>query len=429
MRRPHATKWRRRVRSLADSLWVVPAAYVLGALVLGVVLLRWDENDPFDPSLAISAESASAALSALGGGMIVFTGFVTSVVLLVIQFGSVEFSPRLLRFFRRDLTLKAALGTFTATFVFALVATVQVGRGSDDFVPTRTLLAALGLTLLSIVMFLVLIDRTSNSLRVANVAQRLELAARVVFDAVYPERGSAAAAEQQVRDLRQRAPVQVVRNLDAGAILVTFDRESLVRQATEGSVVIELVRAVGDHVASGGALLNVYGEHELPARKLRRAVELGDERTLDYDPAFAIRILVDISIRALSPAVNDPTTAVQNLGRIEDLLGYAASKELSVGFATDAAGAARLVYPTPTWDDLVALALDEIRAFGAGQYQIARRMRALLDALEATVPEPRLPALARQRQLLDDAVAARFPESQRADALVADRQGLGMGSR
>ena len=188
---------------------------------------------------------------------------------------------------------------------------------------------------------------------------------------------------------------------------------------------VQLVPAVGDRVRPGGALLNVYGEHALSERKLRRAVVLGDERTLDNDPAFAIRVLIDIAIRALSPAVNDPTTAVQSIDRIEDLLRYAAAKHLADGRVRDHRGSTRLIYPTPVWEDLVALALDEIRAFGAGQYQIARRVRALLD----DVPERRRPALLAQRAPLDDAVVRRFPEDQRADALVADRQGLGMSRR
>jgi uncharacterized membrane protein len=127
--------------------------------------------------------------------------------------------------------------------------------------------------------------------------------------------------------------------------------------------------------------------------------------------------------------VNDPTTAVQVLDRIEDLLRYAAAKNLAVGTVTDAGGVTRLVYPTPMWEDLVELGLDEIRAFGANQYQIARRVRALLDALLTDLPERRHAALVTQRALLDDAVARRFPEGQRHDALVADRQGLGMSRR
>jgi len=430
VQRPTRVRWHRLVASLRDSYWLVPAIYVVLALALAFGLARWDDSDPIDLGSSFSASSASAALSALGSGMLAFTGFVTSIVLMVIQFGTSEFSPRLLRWFRRDNTLKFALSTFIATFLFALVATAQVGRGADAVVPTRLLVAALVLTLLSIAMFLVLIDRTANQLRVANVAQRLDIAARKVFDSVYPASATeAAAAAETARSISDRPPAQTVGNDDVGAVFVTLDRPGLARIAKNHDAVIELVHAVGDHVPAGGALARVYGDHAVPERRIRQALVLGDERTIDDDPAFAIRMIVDIAIKALSPAVNDPTTAVQCLHRIEDLLRYAASKHLSIGVVVDDEGMTRLVYPTPTWDDLVELALTEIRAFGAGQYQIARRLHALLDGLIADVPERRRPALVAQQVLLEDAVTHAFPESQRAAALLADPQGLGMPRR
>jgi uncharacterized membrane protein len=125
--------------------------------------------------------------------------------------------------------------------------------------------------------------------------------------------------------------------------------------------------------------------------------------------------------------VIDPTTAVQSLHRIEDVLRYASAKRLAAGVVTGPQDEAPLVYPTPSWDDLVALSPDEIRAFGVGQYQHARRLRALLDDLIADLPEERRPALIRQRQLLDEAVEWLVPAAQRDDALVADPQGLGLG--
>ena len=137
----------------------------------------------------------------------------------------------------------------------------------------------------------------------------------------------------------------------------------------------------------------------------------------------------DVAIKALSPAVNDPTTAVQCLHRIEDVLRYAAAKHLSTGVVTDQQGTVRVLVPAPTWDDLVALALDEIRAFGAGQYQIVRRLRALLDDLTADLPAKRRPALTTQLELLDEAMERAIPLAQRSDALVADRQGLGLAIR
>lgn len=296
--------------------------------------------------------------------------------------------------------------------------------------PTRTIIGALLLMGLSIAMFLALIDLSSYGLRVAAVVQELDAQARRVFDAVYPAAtADVELSEQAVTTLRDQVPVQVIRQGPVGAVVVALDRKRFAREAERHDVVVVLVPAVGDHVPANGRLLEVYGTRPVPERILRRAVLLGDERTLDDDPGFAIRLLVDVAIKALSPAVNDPTTAVQSLDRIEDLLRYAASKHLSNGMVTDRKGAARLVYPTPEWDDLVELALDEIRAFGAGQYQIARRMRALLQALVDDVPERRRAALERQRTLLDDAVSAAISSAQRADSLVPDRQGIGMARR
>ena len=397
-------RWRRALRRLLDSLWFIPAVYVILGLALSVGLLRWDEADPIVLARAISAGSASAALSALGSGMLAFTGFVTSIVLLIIQFGTSEFSPRFLGWFRTDPALRYALGAFIATFLFALVSTAQMGRGTAAFVPTRTLIAALLLTLLSIAMFLLLINRTSYGLRVAKVLQSLDGDARTVFDIVYPSSAAqAAAAEETARSLHGRVAVQTVRNSAVGSVLVTLDRPRLVNLAESHDAVIELAYAVGDHVPGGGALLNVYGSRAISGRQLRNALAMGDERTLGDDPAFTFRMMVDVAIKALSPAVNDPTTAVQALDRIEDVLRYAAAKHLSAGVVTDGTGVIRLVYPTPTWEDLVELALDEIRAFGAGQYQVARRLRALLDALIADLPEHRR-RLEAQSALLADAV-------------------------
>jgi uncharacterized membrane protein len=414
---------------LSASMLVIPAIYVVLALGLSFGLTQWDKSDPATFG-SISAASAQTALSALASGMLAFTGFVTSVVLLVVQFGTSEFSTRLVRWFNRDTTLRYALGTFTATFLYALVSTAQINTGSGSAPPSRTLVAALVLTLLSIFMFLRLVTKTSNGLRVASVVQSLDVTARQVFDDVYPTSASdAAQAEKAAHRLRNDAPIQTVYADDVGAVIVTLDQRGLVALAQQGNAVIEMVHAVGDHVPPRAPLLNVHGDHPLPAKRLRRAVFMDDERTIDDDPSFALRMLVDIAIKALSPAVNDPTTAVQSLDRIEDLLRYAAEKHLSVGFVADKNGTTRLVFPTPTWEDLVELALDEIRQFGANQYQIARRVRALLDSLLEDLPESRQQALHRQMKLLNDAVTSAFSEDQRTDAMVPDRQGIGMSRR
>ena len=421
---PGNIRVRRLARRLFASALFFPALYAVVALLASFALVRWDAAAPTTLGLDISAASAQSAMSALTSGMLAFTGFVTSVVLLIVQFGTSEFSPRLVRWFNSDRTLNLALSTFIAAFLFALVTTAQINTSAGAPPPTRSMVAATALTLLSILMFLLLIARTQNGLRVAKVVQDVDAAARQVFDAVYPSTRSGDESAEPTAD-RRDAPVQTLYAGDVGAVLATLDQGALVALARRGDALIRMRRAVGDHIPANAPLLDVYGEKRLPEARLRRCVILDDERTLDFDPAFAFRMLVDIAIKALSPAVNDPTTAVQSIDRIEDLLRFAASKHLSAGAVADRSGALRLVYPTPTWDDLVELALDEIRQFGAGQYQIARRLRALLDTLLADLPERRRPALRRQLELLDDAVAAAYPLTQRADALVPDPQGIG----
>ena len=157
---------------------------------------------------------------------------------------------------------------------------------------------------------------------------------------------------------------------------------------------------------------------------------MGEERTFDQDPKYAIRLLVDIAIRALSPAINDPTTGVQALDQIGDLLFRLGRRRLEAGAFRDRDGHVRLVMPLPTWEDFLMLAFDEIRTYGADSVQVMRRMRALISDLIAVVPDERRPALVRWQGRLQTTIESHFanPED-RADALAEDRQGLGVPRR
>ena len=153
---------------------------------------------------------------------------------------------------------------------------------------------------------------------------------------------------------------------------------------------------------------------------------MDDERTIDQDPLYALRLLVDIAARALSPAVNDPSTAVQALDRIEGLLRILAIRDLDAGALHDASGHLRLVVPLPRWEDYVSVSLTEIRQYGASSTQVARRLRALLVDLLRDVPPSRRPALLEQLELLDQTVDSHYADpAERAAAMVPDRYGLG----
>jgi uncharacterized membrane protein len=209
------------------------------------------------------------------------------------------------------------------------------------------------------------------------------------------------------------------------------DAARLVNVARESGAVIEMVAAVGDPVVESIPVLHVYGAGPvIDDRLLMNGLELGEERVFEHDPAYALRLLVDIAIRALSPAVNDPTTAVQALDQIGDLLIRLSVLDLERGAYRDGDGAVRLVVPSPVWADLLRLALDEICACGATSVQVMRRMTALINDVDAVAPEQRRPAIREWKARLQLTVARSFATAdERSDASTADRQGLGVPVR
>ncbi|HYI34958.1 MAG TPA: DUF2254 family protein, partial [Thermoleophilaceae bacterium] len=209
-------------------------------------------------------------------------------------------------------------------------------------------------------------------------------------------------------------------------VVSALDRPRLMAIAVEAGAVLEVVAAVGEFLRRDASLVRVRGGGEVSADDVERAVIVSDERTLVQDPAFAIRAIVDISIRSLSAATNDPTTGTQALDTLESILHLLGERHLGAGYVHDQAGALRLVYHAPGWEDLLELSLTEIRHYGASSHQVARRLRALLEGLAAAVPEERRPAVAAQLALLDAAVERAYEDpAERALASQADHVGLG----
>jgi uncharacterized membrane protein len=210
-------------------------------------------------------------------------------------------------------------------------------------------------------------------------------------------------------------------------VVLAVDVPTLVREARWTGGVVELVPRVGDFVATGEPLFVLHGlATGIEDRTLRAAVAFGPERTLEQDPLFAFRILVDIALKALSPAINDPTTAVLALDQVHRLLRLVGRRRLRGEAVYDAAGERRAIVRTPGWEDFVHVACQEVRACGAGHVQVARRMRAMLADLLASLPPHRHAALEGEWACLDEAVAAHYPiAADRALAREPDLQGLG----
>ena len=405
--------------------WGISASYTAAALAAGLTLPTVEVR--LFPTLvsAVTASEATAIYSAIASGTIALTGIVFSMAFLVVQFTATAYSPRLVQFFARDGLMPHALGIFAATFLYAIAAMVGVDRSGSGKVPVVSLWVVVALLIATVAMLIGLVQRIGY-LEVSHVLRLTGDRGRAAIASTYPSVESAARAVDPP-ERPAAAPTQTVVYHGPPRWIHDVDVGMLVKVAKDSGAVIDMVAAVGDPMVESLPVLHVRGaSRAIGERLLMSGIELGEERTFEHDPAYAIRLLVDIAIRALSPAVNDPTTAVQALDQIEDLLIRLSARHLERGPFRDGDGTVRLLVPFPSWPDLLRLALAEICACGATSVQVMRRMTALTSSLIAVAPEERRPAIRDWDTRLQLTIARSFATpDERSEASTEDRQGLG----
>ena len=296
----------------------------------------------------------------------------------------------------RDTVTKLTLSMFVFTFAFATSSLVRIG----DSIPLLTAEITAWSSAACLGLFLYLVDHIGKLLRPSGALRAVAAQAHEVIDIVYPRRLKDFGTDtSEIITPSSQAPTTTVTSQRAGVVLA-FDVQGIVALAAAHDCVIEMVPQVGNFVAPGDALFRVFGSGTLPADALRQSIAIGGERTMEQDPALAFRVLVDIASKGLSPAINDPTTAVLALDRIHHLLRHVGKRRLDDEKVHDRNGKVRLMYRTPNWEDFVALAVTEIRQFGGSSIQIARRLHAMLEDLLRTLPEIRAPALRQELKVL-----------------------------
>lgn len=410
------------------QLWMIPFVYTVASVAAALGVPRIEHHVLQLETARIAIGSALAFYSAVAGGMMALTGIVFAVAFVMVQFSAVAYSPRLVGDVSASRRLFHTMGIFFATFTYAIFAMGWVDRDSSGSVPAVSAVVVGIMLVVSMLAFALLVQSLAG-LRINAVLAQVGASGRSVIATMFPTTGSHDARLAPVPELGPR--IQVVRYTGAPRSVTRFDIPALVRLAQAGDAVIVAECAVGDTLMGSGDMLSVHGPRALDEAALRAAVHTADSRTLEQDAAYAFRLLVDIAIRALSPAINDPTTAVQALDQIEDLLRRLALRELDAGRAHDAQGALRLVFPTPGWEDYLSLAFDEIRQFGATSVQVMRRMRAALNGIAEIAPTPeRRDAVQRYLDHLTAGVArSEFDDADRLTALDEDPQGLGISRR
>ena len=426
-------RWNRRymIKSyIRASLWLVPFVavvlyWVASRITHGIDgwLLgtgRIDETTAFLGLTMVGARSVLETVITLNLSFLVFT---FGSLLVAIQVAGGQYTPRIIATtLLRDNAIRFTIGYFVFTMLFAV--RVLAKMGGEIVHQFNTFIAGV-LGLVSIVVFLYLIDYAARLLRPVSLVQRVGESGIEVIQSLYPEKTT---RPRHVESSRMpTSPDRTVANAGTSGIVLAVDLDGLVAQARHANGIIEFVPQVGDFVSVDEPLFRLYGRAgAIDERQMQAAVALGSERTIEQDPTFAFRILVDIAIKALSPAINDPTTAVLAIDQLHRLLRKVGLRLVSREEICDDAGELRLVFRTPNWEDFVHLTCTEIRHCGAGSVQIMRRMRSMLENLMQTLPPHRHAELRQQLELLDRTVEVHYAFAEdRALALIPDSQGLG----
>jgi uncharacterized membrane protein len=414
-------------------LWLIPMLYAGASLVAGFTLPRLEQAYLASYTLDMSVTSAQAYLSAAASGMMALTAIVFSIAFVMVQFSAIAYSPRLVLWFARDPTLFHSLGIFVATFIYALSTLAWVDRAGSGTVPLVSCILVAMMLIVSVLLFARLVQRLSD-LQISNVLHMIGDKGRQVIGEMFrvvevPRAHHAKPMIKPAREIDLRPVTQTLSYIGKPRTIARFDIKALVQQAREADAVIVMACAVGDTLVEDAVLLRVHGANgPLSEDRLRRAILLHTERTFEQDPKYPLRLLVDIAIKALSPAINDPTTAVQAIDQIEDLLRRIGRRGFDAGYAADADGVTRLIVPMASWEDYLALAFDEIRHFGTSSVQVMRRMRSALTGIaESLASAERADAVRRYLSHLDLAIErSPFDAEDRLIARQEDRQGLGL---
>jgi uncharacterized membrane protein len=425
-------RWYSLKSYVKSSLWTVPLIAVAVYAVVkpltemtGRWMIREGILDPQTGFLGLSMTGARSMVGDIVTANLSFLVFTFGSLLVAIQVAGGQYTPRIIATtLLRDNIIRSVSGLFVFTLLFA--SRTLGWMGENEVHQLQVFIAAL-FGFASVVAFLFLIDYAAKFLRPVSLVARVGERGIEVIASVYPAPTVGPSPSSQGGDGKRGLPDRVVRHRGASGIVLAVNVPMLLTQARRADIVIEIVPQVGDFVAMDEPLFYLYGNCEgIAEKKLCAFVAFGTERTMEQDPMFAFRILVDIALKALSAAINDPTTAVLAIDQLHRLLRAVGKRSLHHEEIADRSGRARVILRTPNWEDFVHVGFREIRQCGAGSIQVARRLRAAIENLIQSLPEHRHDALRVELRLLDRAIDSKHPFAEdQALVRIPDSQGLG----
>lgn len=374
---------------------------ILVAVALGIVIPRMDivldEALPTGVDSVVfngGAETARSVLSSIAGSLITATSLTFSLTVVALQLASSQASPRVLRLFARDKRVHTTLAMFLGTFAYAITVLRSIRDATDDvpeFVPRVAVTAGFLLTLVSVVMLVFFLAHLAAQLRVETILKEIHAETDSTMDLVGDSNNAMPAYSLPVHAPSQSS---VVTSTSSGFI-TSCDRDRLIECAERNGVVIEETKRVGDNIVAGTPIAKWWPaddaesplEREELAASIRGAYAIGYERTAAQDIDYGIQQIVDIGVRALSPGVNDPTTAIHALGHLSALITAAVALPRVPAGLVDGDGLLRVITASRGPADIVHDALSQMRHYGAGDPAVIRRFLQVVTDLAYTCPD------------------------------------------
>ncbi|MDT7554335.1 MAG: hypothetical protein QOI16_2871 [Pseudonocardiales bacterium] len=371
------------------SLWVLPTGFAVVAVALGWVLSQINIGPDSVLAFQGTADDARSLLIDISGTMVTVIALLLGLAVVALQLSSTQYSPRLLRNFLRDRPVQVVLGLFVGTFAYSAAGLftvgVSAGQRSDEF-PRFAVTVAIALLFVSLVGLVVFADHLAHSLQVDRIMLQVERNTLPLVRALPPGAGPAAPPPAWAVAISARVSgyVQVVRV------------EPLLAEAAASGVSVHVGPRPGEHVVAGGVLGWAWTDAPEQQRVdvarlgevLHRAVRVGFERTLEQDPEFGLRQLIDAACKALSPAVNDPYTAIQAIDHLAVLYAELAARPLGDRVVSSPDGSVTVSVPGCSFRALLTLGVGLIRRYGASEPTVmAALLRLLSVCLAASVSD------------------------------------------
>jgi uncharacterized membrane protein len=394
-------RWDLLVEATRTELWPLPTVGVLVAVLLGVALPQFDApitaNAPWLVSRVLfggGPDAAREVLSAVAASLITVTSLTFSLTVVTLQLASTQYSPRVLRTFSRDRAVHATLALLLATFVYALTVlrTVRTQTGTDPaFVPRVSVTVALALTLGSVLALVLFLAHLARQIRVESIVRGVHETTAATMRRVLGDdaTGSDVSRATGWPDPPSADPVHLVETRSSG-FLTSVEERTLLTAAREVGAVIVIDREPGASLIAGTPIGRAWAlgggrlgedERKRVTETVARCVHTGFERSAAQDVAFGLRQLVDVIARALSPGINDPTTAVHSLSHAAALLGDAAGRNLGPRLLRDEGGRVRVALARPDLATLLDLVVAQPLRYGASQPEVLTRLLVLLAEL------------------------------------------------